>query len=150
MIESIIGPCRGGPCVMRTSGGAMAEPDRHMLREILRFFTGQVGVHFKREVMLVSALRQILGWKQDDYERFKGLLSEHRALKNDAAGIMKALTGKEGVRPGPAAADPFGLRTFVQRFRGHLLYEERIFFVLAERRLTAEQKRQVGHCMLQV
>lgn len=150
MIESIIDSHGSGPRVTRTRNGVMTEPDRHTLREILRFFTGQVGVHFKREAVLVSVLNHVPGRKRDEYERFKSLLIEHRALKADAAGIAKALTRENVYRSDPAAADPFGLRAFIRHFRGHLSYEERIFFVLAERRLTVEQKQQVSYHMLQV
>lgn len=120
---------------------ALTEPDRETLRELFRFFTGRVGIHFKREAVLVAALSR----NRDEQEQFDGLLLEHRALKADAAGIARTLGQKTG-----GGAVPSGVRSFIRRFRGHLSCEERILFVLAERRLTAEQKLKVSHRMLQV
>ena len=128
----------------------LSEPDRGTLRELFRFFTSRVGVHFKREEVLIAALGRALGRKREERERFESLEDEHRALKADAARIAKQLSGKAASNSSPGGADPFGIRTFVRRYRGHISCEERILFVLAEMRLTAEQKLQVSHRMLQV
>lgn len=148
MIETIIGP-RGA-----ASRGARADtlpkPDRDTLRQLFRFFTNRVGVHFKREAVLIAALSGALRRKREERKQFDGLAEEHRALRSDAAGIAKKLNGKAASASSADGADPFGIRSFVRQYRGHLSCEERILFVLAEMRLTAEQKQRVSHRMLQM
>lgn len=143
MIETTLGP-------RTVRNRALEEPDRDTLRELLRFFTGRIGVHFKREAVLIAALGRVLGRKREEREQLENLLVEHRVMKADAAGIAKQLNGKAASASRGGDADPFGIRSFVRRYRGHLSCEERILFVLAEMRLTAEQKRRVSHRMLQV
>jgi hemerythrin-like domain-containing protein len=143
MIEATIGP-------KSRKGAALLEPGWDTLRELFRFFTGRVGVHFKREATLIDALNRVVGRAQGERERFESLLLEHRAMKADAAGIAKQLGRKTERMPGANGPNPLGIRSFVKRFRSHIACEERILFVLAEMRLTAEQKLRIGHRMLQV
>src|SRR3990167_2062034 len=82
MIETTIGP-------RSARRGALAKADRSTLRELIKFFTQRVGVHFKREAMLITALRRILGRKPEERNQFQGLLDEHRMLKADASAVMK-------------------------------------------------------------
>ncbi len=143
MIEATIGP-------KSKKGAALLEPGRSTLCELFRFFTGRVDVHYKREATLISALSRVVGRKNGEREQFEGLLCEHRALKADAASIMKRLS-KHTATPSVAdGADRLGIRSFVKRFRSHIACEERILYVLAGMRLNAEQKQRVGHRMLQV
>jgi hemerythrin-like domain-containing protein len=128
---------------------APVEPDRRTLRELFRFFTSRVEIHFKREAVLIAALSSNQGGKRDQGERFHTLMDEHRAMKADAARIAKQLSGK-AAGAWSAGADPFGIRSFVRQYRGHISCEERILFVLADMRLTAAQKLQVSRRMLQV
>jgi hypothetical protein len=87
MVETAMSP--------RSSGsGAVKGTNRETLRELLEFFTGPVDVHFKREAMLVGDLRRILGRKQEEQEQFQSFLDEHRALKADAAAVMRQLARK--------------------------------------------------------
>lgn len=136
MIETTIMP---RPVRSRTAG----EPDLGTLRELFHFFTERVGVHFKREAVLVTALNGAFGRRQKDRDRFKNLLCEHRTLKVDAAGIAKTL-GRTTGNP-----DLLRIQSFIERFRAHLSCEKRILFVLAGRRLTAEQRLKVSRRMLQ-
>jgi hemerythrin-like domain-containing protein len=143
MIEATIGR-------KSRQGCALLEPGRSTLCELFRFFTGRVGVHYKREATLISALSRVVGRKNGEREQFESLLCEHRTMKADAAGIMKQLV-KHTASPSYAdGADPLGIRSFVKRFRNHIACEERILFVLADMRLAPEQKQRVSHRMLQV
>lgn len=139
--------------------GVLTKANRNTLRELLRFFTRRVSVHFKRETLLISALSRVLNGKRDERGQFQSLLDEHRMLKADASAVMKKLGAQKGENGSrsllpertdghrtPAAA----LRTFIRRYRGHLSCEERILFVLADMRLTAAQKQRLSHRMLQV
>nr|MBI3613298.1 hemerythrin domain-containing protein [Nitrospirota bacterium] len=137
MIETTIAP-------RAARSRVLAEPDRRTLRELFRFFTDRVEVHFSREAVLMAALGRSFGQGQTARKRFEGLRREHRRLRTDAAGIMKALNGKS------SGADPLHIRSFIQQYRTHLSYEERILFVLAELRLTAEQRLRISHRMLEV
>jgi hemerythrin-like domain-containing protein len=138
--------------------GEAKRTDRDTLRELLRFFTGPVEVHFKREEMLVGDLQRVLGRKQEGQEQFQSFLDEHRTLKADAAAVMRKLGKKRnGGQDAAAVKTPGGLRTLnaeirslIHRYRGHITCEERLLFVLAERRLTVEQKRRISRGMLQV
>lgn len=143
MIEVTIGP--NGKI-----GTALQEPGRSTLCELFRFFTGRVGVHYKREATLISALGRIVGRQQGERERFQSLVREHRAMKADATGIVKRLSKSTASHFGTGGADPLGIRSFVKRFRNQIAWEERILFILADMRLTAEQKFNVSHRMLQV
>lgn len=145
MIEAILGPRSAG----RRRAENRPEPDRETLRELLRFFTSRVGVHFKREAVLITTLRRVLGCKPEERDQFDTLLLEHRLLRADAAGIVKKLSGK-AARASASGADPCGIRSFVRQYRGHLACEERILYVLAAMRLSAEQKLRVSRRMLQV
>ena len=129
---------------------ALAPPDRETLRDLLRFFTDRVGIHFDRESVLISALSRSIGPKREECGQLEGLKDEHRALKADASAIIKELNGKGACLSSIERADPFGIKTFVRRYRAHLSYEERILYVLADMRLTNEQKRRISHRMLQV
>ncbi len=140
MIEAILGP--------RSVGRCRAEPDRETLRELLRFFTSRVGVHFKREAVLITTLRRVLGRTPEAGDQFNTLLLEHRVLRAEAVGIVKKLGGK--IPSSGNGADPYGIRSFVRHYRGHLACEERILYVLAAMRLTADQKLRVSRRMLQV
>jgi hemerythrin-like domain-containing protein len=128
----------------------LAPPDRETLRDLLRFFTDRVGIHFDRESVLISALSRSIGPKREECGQLQGLKDEHRALKADASAIIKELNGKGACLSSIERADPFGIKTFVRRYRAHLSYEERILYVLADMRLTNEQKRRISHRMLQV
>lgn len=143
MIETTIGP-RGA------KADTLPQADRDTLRELFRFFTNRVGVHFKREAVLIAALSGALRRKHEEHKQSGRLAEEHRALRADAAGIAKKLNGKATSALSEDGADPFGIGSFVRQYRGHLSCEERILFVLAEMRLTAEQKRRTSRRMLQV
>lgn len=151
MIETAMSP--------RAVGRSPAKgTDRATLRELLQFFTGPVDVHFAREEVLVGNLQRVLGRKQEGQEQFQSFLDEHRTLKADAAAVMKKLGRKRADGPDSAAVKTLGgLRTvnaeihaLIRRYREHIACEERVLFVLAEMRLTAEQKRRISRCMLQV
>lgn len=151
MIETAISP--------RSVGSGVAKgTDRDTLRELLQFFTGRVVVHFKREEVLVANLQRILGRKQEGHEQFQSFLDEHRMLKADATAVMRRLRGKRADARDSAVPGNLGglrtlnsaLRALIRRYRGHISCEERMLFVLAEMRLTAEQKRRISRCMLQV
>lgn len=152
MIETTIG-------AQSARRGVLTKTNRTTLCELLRFFTRRISVHFQRESMLVAALRQVLDEKHDGRNQFQSLLDEHRLLKADAAAVMKKLIAQEKENGSrsllPEGANGYrtlaaALRMFVRRYRGHLSCEERILFVLADMRLTAEQKLRLGHRMLQV
>ena len=64
MIETAMSPRSAGSGVAK--GG-----DRSTLRELLQCFTSRVGVHFRREEVLIAALRRILGRKQEQQEQFQ-------------------------------------------------------------------------------
>jgi hypothetical protein len=132
--------------------------DRSTVRELPQFFTSRVGVHFRREEMLIAALQRILGRKQEKQKQFQSFLNEHRVLKAIATTVMGKLRRKRADGRDSAVAGNCGglrtlnseLRTLIRRYRGHISCEERILFVLAEMRLNVEQKRQVSRRMLQV
>ncbi len=79
-------------------------------------------------------------------------------LKADATAVMRRLRGKRADGRDSAVAGNHGepgtlnsaLRALIRRYRGHISCEERMLFVLAEMRLTAEQKRRISRRMLQV
>ncbi len=127
-----------------------AKPDRRTLCELLRFFTDRVGVHFSREAVLITALSRSPGRGEKERKWFESLLREHCELKADATGITKALNGKTSGASNSRGTDPFGIRPFIRHYRAHLSREERILFVLAEMRLTAEQRLRISRRMLQV
>jgi hemerythrin-like domain-containing protein len=151
MIETAMSPRSGG-------SGVAKGTDRGTLRELLQFFTGPVDVHFRREEVLVEDLQRILGRKGEDQEQFKSFLDEHRMLKADTAAVMRKLKRKRADGRDSAALKNLGglrtlnaeLRGLIGRYRGHISCEERMLFVLAEMRLTAEQKRRISRRMLQV
>jgi len=151
MIETAMSPRSAG-------SGVPNGTDRGTLRELLQFFTGPVEVHFRREEVLVADLQRILWRKQEDQEQFKSFLDEHRMLKADAASVMRQLTRKRADGRDPAPLKGLGglrtlnaeLRGLISRYRKHISCEERMLFVLAEMRLTAEQKRRISRRMLQV
>lgn len=152
MIEATIGP-------QSARRGVLTKASRNTLRELLAFFTRRVGVHFKREAMLITTLTRILGRKSGQRNQFQSLLEEHRLLKADASAVMKKLIALEKAGSGSSLLPEqhkglrallADLRSFVGRYRSHLSCEERILFVLADMRLTEEQKLRVGHHMLQV
>lgn len=138
--------------------GAAKGTDLATMRELLQFFTGPVEVHFKREEVLVAELQRIRGRKQEGQEQFQSFLAEHRTLKADAAAAMRKLVREQAGGRDSAAVKTLGsrrtlnaeLRALIRRYRGHIACEERLLFVLAEMRLTVEQKRRVSRCMLQV
>ena len=151
MVETAMSP--------RSSGsGTVKGTNRETLRELLEFFTGPVDVHFKREAMLVGDLRRILGRKQEEQEQFQSFLDEHRLLKADATAVMRKLKRKRADgRDLAVSGDPGGLgtlnaalRALIRRYRGHISCEERMLYVLAEMRLTTQQKRRISRRMLQV
>jgi hemerythrin-like domain-containing protein len=151
MIETAMSPCSAG-------NGVAKGADRSTVRELLQFFTSRVGVHFRREEMLIAALQRILGRKQETQEQFQSFLDEHRVLKAAATAVMRTLRRKRADdRDSEVAKNRGGLRTLnselrtlIRRYRGHISCEERILFVLAEMRLNVEQKRQISRRMLQV
>lgn len=151
MIETAMSPCSAG-------NGVAKGADRSTVRELLQFFTSRVGVHFRREEMLIAALQRILGRKQEKQEQFQSFLDEHRVLKAAATAVMRTLRSKRADDRDSEVAENRGelrtlnseLRTLIRRYRGHISCEERILFVLAEMRLNVEQKRQISRRMLQV
>lgn len=152
MIETAIAPRAGDSLLrgMQRVRRAATERDRRTLRELVRFFTDQVGVHFSREGVLIATLSRTLGERQKARGRFQALLREHRELQADALEIMNALNKKAPDGPTRGGADPFGLQSFIRQYRAHLSCEERILFVLAGTRLTAEQRLRMSRRMLQV
>lgn len=147
MIEAVIEPRRAGPRAMRRE---LAKPDLVTLRDLFRFFTGKVNVHFRREEVLITTLGRLLGRKREEREWLEGLLSEHRAMKVVAAAIVKKLKGKAATAVAERGSDPFGIKAFVQHYCKHLSCEESVLFEMAEMRLTGEQKLYVGRRMLQM
>jgi hemerythrin-like domain-containing protein len=124
------------------------EPHRETLRELLRFFTTRVGVHFRREAVLVATLRRVLGRPSDVADQLTALLREHRLLRAEAAVIIKKLDGK--LPSAGAGADRYGIRSFVRHYRRHLAREEQSLYVLATTRLTDDQKLYLSRRILQV
>jgi hypothetical protein len=56
----------------RAAGSGVAKgADRSTLRKLLQFFTSRVGVHFRREEVLIAALQRFLGRKQEQQEQFQ-------------------------------------------------------------------------------
>ena len=151
MIETAMTPRSVG-------SGVTKGTDRGTLGELLQFFTGPVEVHFRREEVLIGDLQRILGRKQEGQEQFQSFLDEHRTLKADATAVMRKLGRKRADGQDFAASKTLGglrtlyaeLRALIRRYRGHISCEERMLFVLAEMRLTAEQKRRISRRMLQV
>jgi len=151
MIEAAMSSCSSG-------SGTVKRTNRETLRDLLEFFIGPVDVHFKREEMLVRDLRRILGREQEAKAQFQSFLEEHRALKADATAVMQQLARKRAdCRRTEGAQACGGLRTLteelhalIRRYREQIACEERLLFVLAEMRLTAEQRRRISRRMLQV
>ena len=148
MIEAVIGPQRGR--TREASSHTQSEADLDTLRELFRFFTGPVGVHFAREKVLIAALNRTLTRRRKERKQLNNILLEHRVLKTDARGILKRLTRKTAGPAGENGTDLFGISSFVQRYRELIAFEEHILYVLAEMRLTADQKLRLGQRMLQV
>ncbi len=168
MIEAVIGPRRDWghareyvkamwmmlqqerPATIGRTGSTM---DRDTLRELFRFFTGPVGVHFAREEVLIRTLGRTLTQRREEWKQLENILLEHRVLKTDARGILKRLTRKTAGAAGENGTDLFGISSFVQRYRELIAFEEHILYVLyvlAEMRLTADQKLRLGQRMLQI
>ena len=151
MIEAAMSSCSSG-------SGTVKRTNRETLRDLLEFFIGPVDVHFKREEMLVRDLRRILGREQEAKAQFQSFLEEHRALKAVATAVMQQLARKRAdCRRTEASKAYGGLRTLteelhalIRRYREQIACEERLLFVLAEMRLTAEQRRRISRRMLQV
>lgn len=148
MIEAVIGLRRGR--TRAASSHTQSEADLDTLRELFRFFTGPVGVHFAREKVLIAALNRTLDRGRGERKQLEKILLEHRALKADAAGILKQLSRKTANGATADAIDLSGIRSFTQHYRGLISCEEHILYVLAEMRLTADQKLRLGRRMLQV
>lgn len=129
-----------------TSGPRGGLADRCTLRELFRFFTTRVGIHFEREMVLIASLAAALGGKRGRSPAFDSVTQEHAALVADA----KRLTGRLDAGNANGRLDVRGIQAFVRRYRLHLDWEERILFVLARARLTAEEKTRVGSRMLEV
>lgn len=148
MIEAVIGPRWGKrPATTGRTGSTM---DRDTLCELFRFFTDRVGVHFAREEVLIRTLGRTLTRRREERKQLNSILLEHRVLKTDARGILKRLTRKTAGAAGEHGTDLFGISSFVQRYRELIAFEEHILYVLAEMRLTADQKLRLGRRMLQV
>jgi hypothetical protein len=145
MIEAVLGAGSGRPHTLPAR--SLDRPERGTLRELFRFFTSRVGVHFKREAVLIRAVGRTLGRGREAHDQFDHLLAEHRVLKADASRILMKLKAGGVSRP---SADPYGIRAFVTHYRGHLACEERILYVLAGTRLSVEHKHRVACRMLQV
>lgn len=147
MIEAVLGLCRGRT---RTAGGrARSQPDRDTLRELFRFFTGRVRVHFTREKVLIKALGRTLARGREERKPLEDILLEHHALRSEAAGIFKRLSRKSA-SAAQNAVDLSKIRSFVQHYREQIAYEEHILYVLAELRLSPEERQRVSSRMLQV
>jgi hemerythrin-like domain-containing protein len=131
-------------------GRVRPELDRDTLRDLLQFFTGRIGVHFKREAVLLNALRRLPGHREEENSWFDTVLIEHGAMLADASAIAKQLNGRTVRSERPEETDPFGMRAFIRQYRNHLSHEERVLFVLADMRMTEEQKQRVSRRMLQV
>jgi hypothetical protein len=64
MIETAMSP--------RAAGSGVAKgTDQSTLQELLQFFTSRMGVHFRREEVLIAALQRILGRKQEKQEQLQ-------------------------------------------------------------------------------
>lgn len=151
MIEAVIGLRRERTRAAGSRTRSEAdEADLDTLRELFRFFTGPVGVHFAREKVLIAALNRTLARGREERKQLEKILLEHRALKADAAGILKQLSRKIASGATGDAIDRSGIRSFSQHYRGLISCEERILYVLAELRLSAEEKQRVSSRMLQV
>lgn len=124
--------------------------DRATLRELLDFFTDRVSVHFKREAVLITALSRALSGSGNGREGFESLLAEHRALKAAALRLAGRLDAGRGRAAAVPAADLARIKAFVRHYRTHIAWEERILFVLAQARLTDEQRAKIGDRMLAV
>jgi hemerythrin-like domain-containing protein len=148
MLETVTSPVVAD--VRRAGMRVLAKPERKTLRELLRFFTGRVGVHFKREAVLITALRRVIGRGHAERNEFENLLFEHRVLKADAAAIAKKLGSTSPSVAEGNGNDPYGIRPFIRHYRGHISCEERILFVLAQMRLTPGQRQRISQRMLQV
>lgn len=146
MIEAVIGLRRGRTRVAR--GRVRSKVDGDTLCELFRFFTGPVGVHFAREKVLIAALNRTLARGREERKQLEKILL--RALKADAAGILKQLSRKTASGATADAIDLSGIRSFTQHYLGLISCEEHILYVLAEMRLTADQKLRLSHRMLQV
>ncbi len=147
-IDILLGP--GPEEVAETGGRVLAERARAALLQLLGFFTDRMGVHYERERILIAALVRALGAKQAQRERLEDLEREHLSLQAEAGRLLRLLHDNRIGQAPSAEADPARIRSFVRHFGWHLYWEERILFVLAETRLTAKQKVQVGCSMLQV
>jgi hemerythrin-like domain-containing protein len=147
MIDAIVDLMRKD---RRQAGPADNHLDRLELAQAFRFFTGRVGIHFRREAILISTLARTLGHGLGTRQPFADLLREHRELRAEAVRIVKALTSGSGLRTPNNGADPFGIKAFIKQIREHLSCEERILYVLAGSRLTAKQKYKVRSRMLQI
>ncbi|WP_447972041.1 hemerythrin domain-containing protein [Nitrospira sp. Kam-Ns4a] len=135
---------------LAAGGRKLAGQDRKTLRELLRFFTDRVRVHFRREEVLIRALGRALNGDRRRGKGFESLPEEHRALKADAARIARRVEAEGRHRNGPTGMDPLRVARFVRRYRVHIAWEERILFTLAAARLTAEQQDRIGRRMLEV
>lgn len=149
MIETTLGQRGREPRRTRSKSPGAIELDRGTLRELFRFFTDRIGVHFRREAVLVRALARVLDSKHEGENQFEGLLNEHRLLQADAAGVVRKLKVKSDSKS-PNEGNPYGIRSFVKHCRGHLACEEQVLYVLADMRLSEQQKRAVSRRMLQV
>jgi hemerythrin-like domain-containing protein len=151
MIEAVVGEAKGGNTGAASDRRrALPETDRTTLRELLRFFTSRVGVHFRREAVLMRVLGNVLGGRGAERDQFATLVHEHRALKADASKIARLLASRGARSARLNGSDPLGILDFVRHYQGHIDCEERILYVLADMRLTDEQKQRIGRRMLEV
>lgn len=147
MIETLIGPRRGR---MRAAGGrARSQPDLGTLRELFQFFTGRDWVHFAREKVLITALSRTLGRRRKERKPLENILHEHHTLRSEAAGIFKRLGRKTASAP-QDTVDVSEIRSFVRHYREQIACEEHILYVLAELRLSPEERQRVSSRMLEV
>ncbi len=151
MVETAMSSCSVGI-------GTVKRTNRETLRELLEFFIGPVEVHFKREELLEGDLRRILSRTQGEEEQFQSFVNEHRALKADATAVMRQLGKQRADGQDAAVSQACGglraltgeLHALIRRYREQIACEERLLFVLAEMRLTAEHRRRISRRMLQV
>ncbi len=147
MVEAVIGSRRGRRRL--ASGRARSQPDLDTLRELFRFFTDRVRVHFAREKVLITALSRTLGRGREERKPLENMLHEHHALRTEAAGIFKRL-GRTSARAAQNTVDVSEIRSFVRHYREQIACEEHVLYVLAELRLSPKERQRVGSRMLEL
>lgn len=134
----------------RGEAGGGAE-GRRRLRAVLRFFTKTIGIHFKREAILFSAMARAMG--AEGYA-FRAVACEHHALKEGASSLSRALRlgGRRLTGGSDAGSRDFRrkVKAFTGLYRWHIAYEERVLFVTSAMHLGEFEKGRIAGRMLEV